>query len=185
MCTAEDGCGSGWCCWVYELRAAWTYVQTGVRELGLPGWNWMIISYCDFSLFTLMIIEWFRIMSGLFRRRRWHPTPVLVPGKSHGRRSLVGCSPRSYKELDTTEHTHGEGNGTPLRYSCLKIPWTEEPGGLQSMASLRVGYDWATSLSLFTFTHWRRKWQPTPAFLPGESQGRGSLVGCRLWGRTE
>ena len=58
-----------------------------------------------------------------------------------------------------------------------KIPWMEEPGGLQSMGSLRVGHDWATSLSLFTFMHWRRKWQPTPVFLPGESQGRGSLVG--------
>ena len=58
-----------------------------------------------------------------------------------------------------------------------KIPWTEEPGRLQSMGSLRVGHDWATSLSLFTFMHWRRKWQPTPVFLPGESQGRGSLVG--------
>ena len=66
-----------------------------------------------------------------------------------------------------------------------KIPWTEEPGGLQSMGSLRVGHDWATSLSLFTFMHWRRKWQPTPVFLPGESRGRGSLVGCCLWGRTE
>ena len=53
-----------------------------------------------------------------------------------------------------------------------KIPRTEEPGRLQSM--LRVGHDWATSLSLFTFLHWRRKWQPTPVFLPGESQGRGS-----------
>ena len=63
-----------------------------------------------------------------------------------------------------------------------KIPWTEEPGRLQSMGSLRVGHDWATSLSLFTFMHWRRKWQPTPVFLPGESQGWGSLVGCRLWG---
>ena len=42
-----------------------------------------------------------------------------------------------------------------------------------------------TSLSLFTFMHWRRKWQPTPVFLPGESQGRGSLVACRLWGGTE
>ena len=61
----------------------------------------------------------------------------------------------------------------------------EEPGRLQSMGSLRVGHDWATSLSLFTFMHWRRKWQPTPVFLPGESQGRGSLVGCGLWGRTE
>ena len=50
-----------------------------------------------------------------------------------------------------------------------KIPWTEEPGRLQSMGLLRVGHDWATSLSLFTFMHWRRKWQPTPVFLPGES----------------
>ena len=66
-----------------------------------------------------------------------------------------------------------------------KIPWTEEPGRLQSMGSLRVGHHWATSLSLFTFMHWRRKCQHTPVFLPGESQGRGSLVGCCLWGRTE
>ena len=64
-----------------------------------------------------------------------------------------------------------------------KIPWMEEPGRLQSMGSLRVGHDWANSLSLLTFMNWRRKWQPTPVFLPGESQGRGSLVGCRLWGR--
>ena len=61
-----------------------------------------------------------------------------------------------------------------------KIPWTEKPGRLQSMVSPRVGHDWATSLSLFTFMHWRRKWQPTPVFLPGESQGRGSLVGCEM-----
>ena len=66
-----------------------------------------------------------------------------------------------------------------------KIPWTEEPGRLQSMGSLRVGHDWATSLSLFTFMYWRRKWQPTPVFLPGESQEWGSLVGCRLWGHTQ
>ena len=66
-----------------------------------------------------------------------------------------------------------------------KIPWTEEPGRLQSMGLLRIGYDLATSLSLFTFMHWRRKWQPTPVFLPGESLGWWSLVGCRLWGRTE
>ena len=66
-----------------------------------------------------------------------------------------------------------------------KIPWTEEPDRLQSMRSQRVRHDWVTSLSLFTFMHWRRKWQPTPVFLPGESQGRRSLVGCHLWGRTE
>ena len=66
-----------------------------------------------------------------------------------------------------------------------KIPWMEEPGRLQSMGSLRVGHDWATSLSLFTFMHWRRKWQPTPVFLPGESHGWRSLVGYSPWGRTE
>ena len=66
-----------------------------------------------------------------------------------------------------------------------KIPWTEEPGRLQSVGSLRVRHDWATSLWLFTIMHWRRKWQPTLVFLPAESQGRGSLVGCCLWGRTE
>ena len=61
-------------------------------------------------------------------------------------------------------------NGNPLQYSCLENPmdW------LQSMGSRRV--DWVTSLSLFTLTHWRRKWQPTPVFLPGESQGRWAAV---------
>ena len=70
-----------------------------------------------------------------------------------------------------------EGYGTPLQYSCLETPMD---GGAWWAA---VGHYWATSLSVFTFMHWRRKWQPTPVFLFGESQGRRSLVGCRLWGR--
>ena len=61
-----------------------------------------------------------------------------------------------------------------------KIPWTEVPGRLLSTGSLRVGHNWVASLSLFTFMHWRRKWQPTPVFLPGES----CLVGCHLWDCT-
>ena len=65
-----------------------------------------------------------------------------------------------------------------------KIPWMEEPGRLQSMGSLRVGHDWETLLSLFTFLHWRRKWQPTTVFLPGESQGQGSLVAA-VYGVTQ
>ena len=65
------------------------------------------------------------------------------------------------------------------------IPWTEEPGRLQSMGSLRVGHDCVSSLSLSAFMHWRRKWQPTPVFLPGESWGWQSLVGCHLQGRKE
>ena len=72
---------------------------------------------------------------------------------------------KDIKELAMAPHS---------RTLAWKIPWTEEPVRLQSMGSIRVGHDWATSLSLFTFMHWRRKWQPTPVFLPGESQGRGS-----------
>ena len=71
-------------------------------------------------------------------------------------------------------------HSSPLAW---KIPWTEEPGRLQSRGLRRVRHNWATSLSLFTFMCWRRKWQPTPVSLPGESQGQGSLVGCHLWGR--
>ena len=71
------------------------------------------------------------------------------------------------------------------QYSCLENPMMEEPGRLQSMGSWRVGHDWVTSLSLFTFMNWRRKWQPSPVLLPGESQEWRSLVGCRLWSRTE
>ena len=71
------------------------------------------------------------------------------------------------------------------RTLAWKVPWMEAPGSLQSMGLLRVGHDWATSLSLFTFMNCRRKWQPTPVFLPGESQGQGNLVGCHLWGCTE
>ena len=67
---------------------------------------------------------------GLDQRRQWHPTPVLLPGKSHGQRSLVGCSPWGLEESDTTERLHfhfslsciGEGNGNPLQCSCLENP---------------------------------------------------------------
>ena len=79
----------------------------------------------------------------------------------------------------------GEGDGTPLQYFCLENPID---GGAWWVAVHGVSKS-RTRLSDFTFTfhfmHWRRKWQPTPLFLPGESQGWGSLVGCRPWGRTE
>ena len=83
------------------------------------------------------------------------------------------------------EQTFGEGNGTPLQYSCLENPmdggawWAAVHGIAKSRTRLR---DFTLT---FHFHAWRRKWQPTPVFLPGESQGRGSLVVCRLWGRTE
>ena len=86
-----------------------------------------------------------------FRRRQWHPTPVLLPGKSHGQRSLVGCSPWGGEESDTTEQLHfhfslsciGEGNGNPLQCSCLKNPrdrgasWAAVYGVTQSRTQLK------------------------------------------------
>ena len=89
------------------------------------------------------------VSSHRIRRRQWHPTPVLLPGKSHGQRSLVGCSPWGREESDTTERPHfhfslactGEGNGNPLQCSCLENPRDGEPGGLPSMGSHRVGHD--------------------------------------------
>ena len=88
---------------------------------------------------------------GFLQRRQWHPTPVLLPGKSHGRRSLVGCSPWGCYESDTTERLHfhfslsciGEGNGTPLQYSCLENPrdrgawWAAVYGVAQSRTRLK------------------------------------------------
>ena len=85
--------------------------------------------------------------------------------------------------LGATIQPTGEGNGTPLQYSCLGNPMD---GGAWQAAIHGVSKS-RTRLRDFTFTfmHWRRKWQPIPVFLPGESQGQGSLVGCHLWGRTE
>ena len=135
-----------------------------------------------------------------------NPFPCSCLENPHGHWSLAGYSTRDRWESDTTEQlstAHTSIYYTPvyieyiLSYYMEKamaphsstpawtVSWMEEPGGLQSMGSLRVRHNWATSLSLFTFMHWRRKWQPTPAFLPGESQGQGSLVDWHLWGCTE
>ena len=97
-------------------------------------------------------------------RRQWHPTPVLLPGKSHGRRSLVGCSPWGCEESDTTERLlfHfslsciGEGNGNPLQCSRLENPRDREPGGLPYLGSHRVGHDWSNLAA--TVGHEDRIW---------------------------
>ena len=86
-----------------------------------------------------------------YSEKQWQPTPVPLPGKSHGRRSLVGCSPWGRYESDTTEWLHfhfslsciREGNGNPLQCSCLENPRDGEPGRLPSMGSHRIGHDWS------------------------------------------
>ena len=112
------------------------------------------------------------------------PLPEFTHGNNYLEQSSY-CYINMFSHFSCSYLTGREGNDKPLQYSCWKIPWTEELGRLQSMWSQRVEHDPAISLSLFTFMHWRRKWQPTPVFLPGESQGWRSLVGCRLWHRTE
>ena len=120
--------------------------------------------------------------------------PVLQPNSRsvflyHHISQLITIESAFYfKKLTNGKRWRGVAEKATAPHSrtlAWRIPWTGEPGGLQSMGSRRVGHDWATLLSLFTFMHWRRKWQPTPVILPGESQGWGSLVGCRPWGRTE
>ena len=97
---------------------------------------------------------------------------------------LTICDPMDCSMLGLPVHHQLLEFTQPTRYSCMENPMDRGAWWAAVMGSLRVGHDWATSLSLFTFMHWRRKWQPTPVFLPGESQGLGSLVGCCLWGHT-
>ena len=106
-----------------------------------------------------------------YRRRQWHPIPVLLPGKSHGWRSLVGCSPWGHEESDTTERLHfhfslsciGEGNGNPLQCSCLENPrdrgawWAAVYGAAQSQTRLKRLSSSSSSndiLRIFSCTYW-------------------------------
>ena len=125
-------------------------------------------------------------------KNRWHCTECWRPCCVRGSKQKVTVRERNTakplypslkEELAVCFLIHTEKAMAPHSSTLAwKIPWTEEPERLQSMGSLKVGHDWATSLSLFTFMHWRRKWQPTPLFLPGESQGRGEPGGLPSMG---
>ena len=133
------------------------------------------------ELWKMMLWKWCRQCASKFGK--------LSSGHRTGKGQFSFQSQRKAmpKNAQTIAQLHSFHKAMAPHSSTLawKIPWTEEPCRLQSMGSLRVGHDWGTSLSLFTFIHWRRKWKPTPVFLPGESQGWRSLVGCHLWGSTE
>ena len=174
-----SNCGAGGDCW----RVPWTARRS--NQLILKEIN---LEYLLERLLLKLKLQYF----GRLMRRADSLEKTLMLGKIEGKRrvgenemvdSITYSVDMNLSELQ--EIVTREGNGIPFQYSCLENPMDREPGRLQSMGSLRVGHNRATSLSLFTFMHWRRKWQPTPVFLPGESQGRGSLVGCRLWGHTE
>ena len=116
------------------------------RSLTIIGYYKIVnIVPCVMSLLLFSFIY----SSVYMRRRQWQPTPVLLPGKSRGQRSLVGCNPWGREESDMTERFHfhfsvsyiGEGNGNPLQRSCWRIPGTGKPGGLPSMGSHRVRHN--------------------------------------------
>ena len=123
-----------------------------------------------------------------YRRRQWHPTPVLLPGKSHGQRSLVGCSPWGRWGSDTTERLHfyfslsciGEGNGNPLQCSCLENPrdggawWIAIYGVTQSRTWLK----WFSSIH--TYTHSVKE-----DITPNKHDFKIEVPVCNLWGTLQ
>ena len=137
----------------------------------------------DEHCFAYLISFTFSTLSawGFSLPTNWNPRMPPPRKQRHNAAEMFEFKVTNFRRLGTAPEKAMAPHSSTLAW---KIPWTEEPGGLQSMGSRRVRHNGATSLSLFAFMHWRRKWQPTPVFLPGESQGRGSLVGCCLWGHT-
>ena len=142
--------------WWWTDREAWHAAVHGVTksQTRLSKWttttvtvfrgnhNYILVDFFPQYLCVYVCINW---------RRQWQPTPVLLPGKSHEQRSLVGCSPWGCKESDTTEqlhfhfHFHALEKEIAIHSSALawRIPGTGEPGGLPSMGLYRVGHDWS------------------------------------------
>ena len=126
------------------------WIQAGILKL-----------FCSILFYKwtswLGLLFFFKHPSNMYVRREWQSTPVLLPGKSHGRRGLVGYSPWGLEESDTTERLHfifhfhfslsciGAGNGNPLQCSCLENPRDRGAWWLLSLGSHRVGHDWSDS----------------------------------------
>ena len=113
-----------------------------LRKFYRQGTDW---NFCKTHIQQRIYTENLQLSSKIDWRRQWHPTPLLLPGKSYGRRSLVGCSPWGCWELDTTERLHFHAlekeMATHSSVPAWRIPGTGEPGGLPSMGSHRVGHD--------------------------------------------
>ena len=141
---------------ILAWRIPWTEEPGGLQSRGLQrvGHDWSNLARTHthtHTCITYLLDHGKESACNVERRRRWHPTPVLLPGKSHGRRSLVGCSPWDRKESDMTEWLHfhfslsciGEGNGNPLQCSCLENPkdrgawWAAVCGVAQSWTQLK------------------------------------------------
>ena len=136
--------------WVFRLFLIICYLNnTGINIYDIYNYTYLWLCLQEHRAESLAGYKLHLTIS--HRRRQYHPTPVFLPGKSHGRRSLVGCSSWGHEELDTTERLHfhfslscfGEGNGNPLQRSCLENPrdggawWAATYGVAQSQTRLK------------------------------------------------
>ena len=134
---------------------------------------------------------------GNFQRRQWHPTPILLPGKSHGWRSLVGCSPWGHEESDMTEWLHfhfslsciGEGNGNPLQCSCLENPrdrgawWAAVYGIAQNWTRLRDREAWCAAIhGVAKSRTWLSNWTDLKRLSSSSNSSRGIFP---LWDQKQ
>ena len=163
--------------WSFSFSISLSSEYSGLISFRID-WDWLISLQSKklsrvFSNITVQKHQFFSAQLSL-----WYNSPYMTTGR------IIALTIWNFvnKVLSLLFNWRRPWHPTPVTLAW-KITWMEEPGRLQSMGSPRVGHNWATSLSLFTFMHWRRTWQPTSLFLPGESQGWRSLVGCRLWGR--
>ena len=145
------------------------------------------------------IVIWIMLEMGSLvkpRRRQWHPTPVLLPGKSHGWRSLVGCSPWGRWESDSTEQLHfhfslsciGEGNGNPLQCSCLENPrdWGAWWASVYGVARSRTRLKWLSSQAKTSYNgspNWYLDWNLMRDPDPKSPAISFSSLGLRNYGK--
>ena len=132
----------------------------------------------DFNMLSLEITSIEAFILSFFNYNSWPWMRIIFGTQCFSKFFVLGC---------TLFSTFFSEKAMALHSSTLawKVPWTEEPDRLQSMGSQRVGHDWETPLSLSLSFIGEGNGNPAPVFLPGESQGRGSLVGCCLWGLTD
>ena len=149
----------------WATKCAHTYIPK-LKNIGMP----YFITFCLLHFkATVFFTSWRFVATALSKSIIFsNSICILCVSVSH-----LGNSQQFFSLLFVVLICGQKAMATHSSTLAWKIPWMEEPGRLWSMASLRVGHDWATSLSRFTVMHWRRKWQPTPVFLPGESQDRG------------
>ena len=171
-----------WWATVHRVAKSPTQLNTHTQWISWAFCTHLICKWrqCDFFLTNLDAFDFFTCWTALARTSNTVSNRNDKSGHSYLAPDVKGKRSVFYHRYNVSSEKAMAPHSSTLAW---KIPWTEEPVRLQSMESLRVGHDWATSLSLFTFMHWRRKWQPTPVLLLGKSHGRRSLLGCNPWSR--